>query len=85
MQGIRLTTITLGSPDPVSLARFYARLLGWTLGPIDDPTWVGYRLAEVLPIPFKARQRLLELDDAVLRLEIIYSYLEQHKLLGGLE
>ncbi|MDD2669759.1 MULTISPECIES: LON peptidase substrate-binding domain-containing protein [Zoogloea] len=51
----------------------------------DDATWVGYRLAEILPIPVKARQRLLELDDSVLRLEIIYSYLEQHKLLGGLE
>ena len=43
MQGIRLTTITLGAPDPVSLARFYARLLGWELGPTDDPTWVGVR------------------------------------------
>lgn len=43
MQGIRLTTITLGAPDPGSLARFYARLLGWTLGPTDDPTWVGVR------------------------------------------
>lgn len=43
MQGIRLTTVTLGAPDPVSLARFYARLLGWTLGPTDDPTWVAVR------------------------------------------
>ena len=43
MQGIRLSTITLGASDPVSLARFYARLLGWTLGPTDDPTWVGVR------------------------------------------
>ena len=32
MQGIRLSTVTLGAPDPVSLARFYARLLGWQLG-----------------------------------------------------
>jgi uncharacterized protein len=51
----------------------------------DDATWVGYRLAEILPIPVKARQRLLELDDSVSRLEIIFSYLQQHKLLGGLE
>jgi Lon protease-like protein len=29
----------------------------------DDATWVGYRLAEILPIPVQARQRLLELDD----------------------
>jgi hypothetical protein len=48
----------------------------------DDATWVGYRLAEILPIPVKARQRLLELDDSVSRLEIIYSYLQQHKLIS---
>jgi hypothetical protein len=48
----------------------------------DDATWVGYRLAEILPIPGKARQRLLELDDSVSRLEIIFSYLQQHKLIS---
>ena len=40
MDAIRLTTVTLGAADPVSLARFYARLLGWELGPVDDDTWV---------------------------------------------
>lgn len=48
----------------------------------DDATWVGYRLAEALPIPPLARQRLLELDDTLSRLEIIRHYLEQHRLLG---
>ncbi|GAA0332840.1 MAG: VOC family protein [Micropruina glycogenica] len=43
MQGIRLSTVTLGAPDPVSLARFYARLLGWQLGPTDDLSWVAVR------------------------------------------
>ena len=43
MEGIRLTTVTLGAHDPVSLARFYARLLGWTLGSTDDETWVPVR------------------------------------------
>lgn len=47
----------------------------------DDATWVGYRLAEILPIPMLARQRLLELDDPLSRLEIIQAYLRQHKLL----
>ncbi|MBN8284787.1 LON peptidase substrate-binding domain-containing protein [Zoogloea sp.] len=49
----------------------------------DDATWVGYRLAEILPIPVLARQRLLELDDPISRLEIIQAYLRQHKLLDG--
>ena len=36
-----------------------------------DPTWLGYRLAEVLPIPLTRKQQFLELDNAILRLEQI--------------
>lgn len=43
MEGIRLSTVTLGAHDAESLARFYARLLGWELGPVDDETWVAVR------------------------------------------
>ena len=43
--------------------------------------WVGYRLAEILPIPTEARLRLLELDDTISRLEIIHAFLKQHKLI----
>ncbi|MFT3860328.1 VOC family protein [Micropruina sp.] len=46
MQDIRLTTVTLGALDPVSLARFYARLLNWELGPSGDGTWVAVRNPE---------------------------------------
>lgn len=48
---------------------------------LDDSAWVGYRYAEILPIPPLARQRLLELEDADLRLAIIREYLVEHKLL----
>lgn len=41
-------------PDPVRL---------------DDPAWVGYRLAELLPLPQQVRQALLELRDAGERLQ----------------
>ncbi len=41
----------------------------------DDATWVGYRYAEILPIPLIARQKLLELDQPVSRLEIISRFL----------
>ncbi len=37
----------------------------------DDPTWLGYRLAEVLPIPLTRKQQFLELDNALLRLDQI--------------
>ena len=33
----------------------------------DDPTWVAYRLAEVLPIDRPGKQRLLEMSDPDLR------------------
>lgn len=47
----------------------------------DDAEWVGARYAEVLPISMLARQKLLELDDVVSRLEIIQQYLDQRDLL----
>ncbi|QID16426.1 peptidase S16 [Nitrogeniibacter mangrovi] len=47
----------------------------------DDAEWVGARYAEVLPIQSLAKQKLLELDDVVSRLEIIQQYLDQRGLL----
>ena len=46
----------------------------------DSAVWVGYRLAEALPIQPLAKQKLLELDDPIARLEIIHAYLTQHRL-----
>lgn len=48
----------------------------------DDAAWVGYRFSEVLPIQNLARQKLLELDDPVSRLEIIYQYLAQRQMVS---
>jgi len=42
---------------------------------LDDAAWVGYRWCEVLSIPPIARQKLLELDDSLSRLEIIHRFL----------
>jgi Lon protease-like protein len=42
----------------------------------DDAAWVGYRLAEILPVPLAAKQRLLELDDSLARLSILQRFLE---------
>lgn len=38
---------------------------------LDSSTWVGARLAEVLPLPAATKQKLLELDDGIRRLEIV--------------
>ncbi len=36
---LTLTTLTISSPDPPALARFYTRLLGWEIG-TGEPGWV---------------------------------------------
>ena len=36
---LTVTTLTISSPDPPALARFYARLLGWETG-TEEPGWV---------------------------------------------
>ncbi|NJD36029.1 MAG: peptidase S16 [Betaproteobacteria bacterium] len=46
-----------------------------------DAGWLGMRYAEVLPIPVAAKQKLLEIEDSVDRLEIIYRFLESKGLL----
>lgn len=46
----------------------------------SDTDWIGYRWCEVLPIPLLARQKLLELEDSVSRLEIIDRFLAQKGL-----
>jgi catechol 2,3-dioxygenase-like lactoylglutathione lyase family enzyme len=37
--GLSFTTVNIGSPEPLSLARFYQQLLGWKITEAD-PTWV---------------------------------------------
>jgi uncharacterized protein len=37
----------------------------------DDAAWVGFRLAEILPIPLADKQRVLELDDPIQRLDVL--------------
>lgn len=48
---------------------------------LDDAGWVANRWSEILPIPLKARQKLLEVDDAQTRLTIIQQYLQQHEII----
>jgi Lon protease-like protein len=41
----------------------------------DSARWVGYRLAEVLPLPLPVKQKLLEMDDPVERLSVLHRVL----------
>jgi uncharacterized protein len=48
----------------------------------ESTSWVSCRLAEILPVPLAAKQKLLELGDARERIEILDKFLHQHKLAG---
>lgn len=48
----------------------------------DDASWVGFRLAEILPLPNAVKQKLLELTDAAARLAILHRFLLEHGLLA---
>jgi Lon protease-like protein len=47
----------------------------------DDASWVGYRLAEVLPLPLPIKQSMLEISDADVRLTVLQKFLSQQGLL----
>jgi uncharacterized protein len=47
----------------------------------DDASWVGFRLAEILPLRTDVKQKLLELTDAALRLAVLHKFLRQQRLI----
>ncbi len=47
----------------------------------DDASWVGYRLAELMPLPLSVKQTMLEINDGDVRLAVLAKFLQQHGLL----
>jgi Lon protease-like protein len=47
----------------------------------DDASWVGYRLAELLPLPLAIKQGMLEINDAEVRLTVLHGFIGQQGLL----
>jgi len=47
----------------------------------DDASWVGFRLAEILPLRMDVKQKLLELTDASMRLAVLHKFLKQQELI----
>ena len=46
-----------------------------------DASWVGYRLAELLPLPLHIKQSMLEINDAGVRLKVLQQFLAQQGLI----
>ena len=49
--------------------------------PYDDASWVGYRLAELLPLPLHIKQTMLEINDAGVRLQVLQQFLRKQGVL----
>ncbi|MCH2669988.1 MAG: LON peptidase substrate-binding domain-containing protein [Gammaproteobacteria bacterium] len=43
----------------------------------DNSAWVGYRLAEILPLTLMAKQQLLELNDPLERLSLLKNHIQK--------
>jgi uncharacterized protein len=93
--GLVVAQITLLPPEPaVKLPEAFAPLAGLLelmidrAGPenfspqlaLDDASWVGYRLAELLPLPLAIKQSMLEVNDSVVRLKVLAQFLKQQGL-----
>lgn len=49
----------------------------------DDASWVGYRLAEVLPLPLHVKQSMLEINEADVRLSVLARFLTQQGVIDA--
>jgi Lon protease-like protein len=59
----------------VGKANFPAELV------LTDASWVGYRLAEILPLPLPIKQSMLEINDSEVRLKVLAQFLKQQGLI----
>jgi uncharacterized protein len=50
---------------------------------LDDAGWVANRWCELLPISLAAKQKLMELDDPVIRLSLVDGYLRDKRVVIG--
>jgi uncharacterized protein len=50
---------------------------------LDDSGWVANRWCELLPISLSAKQKLMALDDPVIRLSLVDGYLRDKKVVVG--
>ncbi|MFN4148430.1 MAG: LON peptidase substrate-binding domain-containing protein [Rhodocyclaceae bacterium] len=88
---VRARVVLLPDPPVTPIPADYARLVPMLRTLIEaledqpprphrfyDAAWVADRWAELLPLPMDKRQEMLELDDGVERLDVIYRFLEEN-------
>ena len=82
-------------PDPAlqptvqALQQALEALLGQDVKPFAEPLqwrdagWVANRWCELLPIPLAAKQRLMELEDPTIRLQLVDEFLRSRQVLNS--
>jgi uncharacterized protein len=76
-------------PTVLALANAIAKLKAQGAEPfhwphrLDDAGWVANRWCEILPITLAAKQKLMELDDPQVRLQLVHDYLRGKGVVGG--
>ena len=75
-------------PEHIACANFLAKIYA-KIGSVEvaqpsfeDAAWVGYRLIEFLPVSNTVKQKMLELTDARIRLEILHKFLIDQRLIA---
>ena len=92
--GLIIGTVELLAPDPAAdcfelapCANFLRSVL-LQLGQeyeekkFVDAAWVSFRLTELLPLNTTIKQKMLELTDARMRLEVLFRFLQQQHLIS---
>jgi uncharacterized protein len=78
------TTLTAAQGQLASLLEALMEKFGADKFPapalLGSASWVGMRLAEVMPMSLKLRQQLLEINDPTLRLTALEKFLIQHNI-----
>ena len=77
------------APDLAPCAEFLRKVIAG-IGPdrflepfrYEDASWVSFRLAEILPLKTEAKQKMLELTDASVRLGVLHRFLKQQNLIA---
>ncbi len=72
---------TLRKVYPKLPAQLVAHIVADSDSQWNDCAWVSNRWCEILPIPLPIKQRMLELDNPLIRLELVSDILENFQLL----
>jgi uncharacterized protein len=82
--------ISTSGAELITCAEFLKKILtqinmieGTTESQFSDASWVSFRITELLPFGGPVKQKMLELTDAKMRLEILHRFLLDQKLIDS--